>query len=127
MNYLFTAPTIAFTAGDRVIRKYVEGRSYTPYPALDAKGYAAKIQKLLKLYDWEIQQTQLNLLASHDTARLLSIADEDRDSVKLGTLLLLTFPGAPSIYYGDEVGLAGGIDPDSRRGFPVEADWDQDF
>ncbi|MEX0269307.1 glycoside hydrolase family 13 protein [Leptolyngbyaceae cyanobacterium UHCC 1019] len=127
MNYLFTAPTIAFTAGDRVIREYVEGRSYTPYPALDAKGYAAKIQKLLALYPWEIQQTQLNLLASHDTARLLSIADGDRDSVKLGTLLLLTYPGAPSIYYGDEVGLAGAIDPDSRRGFPLEADWDQDF
>ena len=127
MNYLFTAPTIAFAAGDRVIREYVEGRSYTPYPALDAKGYAAKIQKLLDLYPWEIQQTQLNLLASHDTARLLSIADEDRDSVKLGTLLLLTFPGAPSIYYGDEVGLAGAIDPDSRRGFPAEADWDQDL
>lgn len=127
MNYLFTAPTIAFTTGDRVIREYVEGRSYTPYPALDAKGYAAKIQNLLKLYDWEIQQTQLNLLASHDTARLLSIAGEDRDSVKLGTLLLLTFPGAPSIYYGDEVGLAGAIDPDSRRGFPAEADWDQDL
>ncbi|PZV04148.1 MAG: alpha-amylase [Leptolyngbya sp.] len=127
MNYLFTAPTIAFTAGDRVIREYVEGRSYTPYPALDAPGYAAKIQTLLDLYPWEIQQTQLNLLASHDTARLLSIAGEDRDSVKLGTLLLLTFPGAPSIYYGDEVGLAGGIDPDSRRGFPDEADWDQDL
>jgi cyclomaltodextrinase / maltogenic alpha-amylase / neopullulanase len=43
----------------------------------------------------------------------------------LATLLLLTFPGAVSIYYGDEVGLAGAIDPDSRRGFPSKSDWDQ--
>ena len=42
-------------------------------------------------------------------------------------LLLLTFPGAPSIYYGDEVGLEGALDPDSRRGFPEEAQWNLDI
>jgi len=125
MNYLFTAPTIAFTAGDRVIRHHVEDRSYEPYPALDAAGYGAKIQALLDLYPWEIQLTQLNLLASHDTARLLTIAGGDRASVELATLLLFTFPGAPSVYYGDEVGLPGALDPDCRRGFPPESDWDQ--
>ncbi|MFQ3618808.1 MAG: glycoside hydrolase family 13 protein [Cyanobacteriota bacterium] len=126
MNYLFTAPTIAFTAGDRVDLPLVENRSYRPYPALDAAGYAAKIQELLDLYSWEIHLTQLNLLDSHDTARLISIARGDRDSVKLATLLLLTFPGAPSIYYGDEVGLPGGSDPDCRRGFPTPDQWDRD-
>ena len=125
MNYLFTAPTIAFTAGDRVLLPLVEDRSYAPYPALDAVGYAAKIQALLALYPWEIQLTQLNLLASHDTARLLSIANGDKASVELATLLLLTFPGAPSIYYGDEVGLPGALDPDARRGFPIAANWEQ--
>jgi glycosidase len=57
----------------------------------------------------------------------MTIAGGDVDSVKLSTLLLLTFPGAPSIYYGDEVGLAGGIDPDSRRSFPQEANWNLDL
>jgi cyclomaltodextrinase / maltogenic alpha-amylase / neopullulanase len=123
MNYLFTGPTIAFAAGDRVILDQVESRDYKPYPLLSAPQYAEKIQNLLKLYDWQIQLTQLNLLASHDTARLLTIADSDVPSVELSTLLLMTYPGAPSIYYGDEVGLPGAIDPDSRRGFPVEADW----
>ena len=134
MNYLFTAPTIAFTAGDRVVMEYVENQSYEPYPALDATGYAAKIGQLLQLYPWEIQLTQLNLLDSHDTARLVSIASggkesplaEAQESVKLATLLLLTFPGAPSIYYGDEVGLVGAVDPDCRRGFPPEAAWKQE-
>jgi len=124
MNYLFTGPTIAFTAGDRVQREYVQDRSYEPYPALDAPGYAAKIQALLELYPWEIQLTQLNLLNSHDTARLITIAGGDRASMALANLLLFTFPGAPSIYYGDEVGLPGGLDPDCRRGFPPEANWD---
>ncbi len=124
MNYLFTGPTIAFVAGDRVDLDQVQGRDYEPFPPLFAAEYAEKIQSLLALYDWQIQLTQLNLLASHDTARLLSIAGRDRPSVEMATLLLLTFPGAPSIYYGDEVGLPGALDPDSRRGFPLEADWD---
>ncbi|BAC91587.1 glycoside hydrolase family 13 protein [Gloeobacter violaceus] len=123
MNYLFAAPTIAFTAGDRVQVQYVQDRSYRPYPALFAVEYKEAIDKLLGLYDWEIQLAQLNLLDSHDTARVLTIAGGDRASVELATLLLLTFPGAPSIYYGDEVGLPGGIDPDSRQGFPPESQW----
>lgn len=126
MNYLFAAPTIAFAAGDRVDLAQLEGRSYYPYPALFAKEYGDKIQQVLELYPWEIQLTQLNLLASHDTARLLSIAGGDKASVELATLLLLTFPGAPSIYYGDEVGLPGALDPDSRRGFPLQASWELD-
>ena len=126
MNYLFTAPTIAFTAGDRVIKEHVEAPSYYPYPALSAQAYGEEIEKLLALYPWKIQLTQLNLLNSHDTARLLTIASGDQASVELATLLLLTFPGAPSIYYGDEVGLPGAFDPDCRRGFPADQDWDQD-
>jgi cyclomaltodextrinase len=124
MNYLFTGPTIAFTAGDRVVRKLVESPSYEPYPPLSAQGYQQKIEHLLSLYSWEIQLAQLNLLNSHDTARLITIVGGDKASVELATLLLLTFPGAPSIYYGDEVGLEGGLDPDSRRGFPFEKSWD---
>lgn len=127
MNYLFAGPTIAFVAGDRVARKYAERQDYEPYPALDAPGYARKIEQLLGMYSPEARHAQLNLLASHDTARLLTLVGGDRPSIELATLLLLTFPGAPCIYYGDEVGLAGGNDPDCRRGFPAEARWDRDL
>lgn len=127
MNYLFTAPVMAFAAKEKVAMPLVESVGYFPYPALDAKGYAQAIDHLLNLYDWEIHQTQLNLLSSHDVARSLSVMSEDRASVKLANLLLLTFPGAPSIYYGDEVGLPGGLDPDCRRGFPKKEDWDEDL
>ncbi|MBE9223367.1 glycoside hydrolase family 13 protein [Cyanobacterium stanieri LEGE 03274] len=127
MNYLFTAPTMAFCGGDRILLEYVEQPCYEPYPAITAEEYQQKIEKLLDMYDWEITLTQLNLLASHDTARLLTIAGDDKKTVELCTLLLLTFPGAPSIYYGDEVGLPGGFDPDSRRGFPEESLWDKNL
>lgn len=115
MNYLFTGPTIAYTAGPRVIANEVRDRSYETMPPLSAAAYADKIDALLALYPWEIQLTQLNLLDSHDTARLVTIAGGDQGTVRLATILLLTFPGAPSIYYGDEIGLPGNLDPDCRR------------
>lgn len=122
MNYLFTGPTIAFTAGGSVRPELVAGRSYRPYPKISAPEYADVMERLLALYPWEIQLTQLNLLDSHDTARFLTLADGDESGVRLGALLLFTFPGAPCIYYGDEIGLTGGM-PDhwARRSFP----WDR--
>lgn len=125
MNYRFAEPTIAFTAGDRFSPEYIQPH-YEPYPALNALQYGDRIKELLALYDWEIQLTQLNLLNSHDTSRVFTATEEDRDSLHLATCLLLTFPGAPCIYYGDEVGLPGGKDPDCRRGFPEKVDWDLD-
>lgn len=125
MNYEFTGPAIAFAAGDRVQREMVEHHDYWPYPALDAPGYAAKLDRLFGLYDWSIHLAQLNLLDSHDTPRLLTLAGGDRDSLKLALFLMFTFPGAPCIYYGDEVGLAGAHDPDCRRSFPAPEHWDR--
>jgi cyclomaltodextrinase len=125
MNYPFTSATLAFTAGERVRMDLVERPHYYPYPPLDAEGYASKIQHLLNLYPWDIQLTQLNLMSSHDVARALSVVGEDKASMALATLLLFTYPGAPSIYYGDEVGLPGELDPDCRRTFPHEKDWNQ--
>lgn len=125
MNYLFTAPVIAFTAGDRVIQKMTEDRSYEPYPTLDAPGFARKIEALLGMYDWDITQVQMNLLDSHDTARMLTLASDDKASVRLATLFQMCYPGAPSIFYGDEIALPGALDPDSRRGMPWdESKWD---
>jgi len=128
MNYLFTAPVIALTAGDRVVIEMTKDRSYEPYPAIDAAEFARKIEALLRLYDWQHTLVQMNLLDSHDTARLLSMAQDDKASVRLATLFQMTYPGAPSIYYGDEIGLPGALDPDSRRGMPWDTStWDHDL
>jgi cyclomaltodextrinase len=127
MNYLFTEPVIQFCGQGHLVRDLaVTYHSYDPYPAIDGEHFAVKIEKAIFRYDWEIAQAQLNLLDSHDTARLLSICGGDKASVKLASLLLMTFPGAPSVYYGDEIGLPGGDDPDCRRTINWEqrASWD---
>ncbi len=47
-------------------------------------------------------------------------------SLRLALLAVMTLPGAPCIYYGDEVGMTGGLDPDNRGAFPRdEARWDR--
>ncbi|MER2600634.1 MAG: glycoside hydrolase family 13 protein [Caldilineales bacterium] len=60
----------------------------------------------------------MNLISSHDSPRMLNLLNNDKSKLKLVTLLQFTLPGAPSIYYGDEVGVSGGGDPDNRRTFP---------
>ncbi|MDJ0571941.1 MAG: glycoside hydrolase family 13 protein [Pleurocapsa sp. MO_192.B19] len=123
MNYRFTEATIAFVGGENYIPEYCQGE-LKPYPPISGAEYAIKIEALLELYDWEIQLAQLNLLDSHDTPRMLTTVGEDKSIFMLATVLLMTFPGAPSIFYGDEVGLPGGKDPDSRRVFPEPENWD---
>ena len=60
----------------------------------------------------------MNLIDSHDTSRFLNDAGGDKGKLKLAALFQMTYPGAPTIYYGDEVGVTGGNDPDSRRTYP---------
>ncbi len=136
MNYQFTSAIIAFAAGERVSPTLVEGRSYDPYPALDAVGFGQRIQRLLNLYDWEVTQVMLNLLDSHDTPRLISLARGDKATIRLATLFQMTYPGAPSIYYGDEIGIRGTTDyegpvndPDARWPFPWHdrEQWDMEL
>jgi glycosidase len=64
----------------------------------------------------------LNLLGSHDTPRLMTLAKSDVARVLLSYTALFTLPGVPMVYYGDEVGMEGGEDPDCRR--PMQ--WDSD-
>jgi len=123
MNYRFAEATIAFVGGEKYSPEYCQ-HELRPYPPISSAEYASRIEALLNLYNWEIQQTQLNLLDSHDTPRMLTTIGEDKARFKLATLLLMTFPGAPSIFYGDEIALPGGKEPDSRRAFPETDKWD---
>lgn len=129
MNYLFTKATMGFFVGEEMVPELVEGIGYAPVPALDAPQMAEEIEKLLALYPTEVTSVQLNLLGSHDTARFLSIAGGDRSALKLATLFQMLYPGAPCIYYGDELGLEGGKDPASRGTMPWQTPetWDKEL
>jgi glycosidase len=67
-------------------------------------------------------KTLWNLIDSHDTPRFLYKAGEDKEKLKLAAFLQFTMPGAPMIFYGDEVGMTGEDDPDCRRGML----WDEE-
>jgi neopullulanase len=64
-------------------------------------------------------------LGSHDTPRFKTLARGDASVYPLATLFQMTYPGAPSVYYGDEIGLEGRHDPGCRGSFPWdERQWD---
>ena len=128
MNYGFTAACIGFFVGDWLDPALVRGQGYEPVRPLDAEAFADQIEAMLNRYAPQVVHAQFNLLGSHDTARFLTVARDDKRLLKLAVLFQMTYPGAPSVYYGDEVGLRGGRDPDCRRAMPWDpAGWDADL
>jgi neopullulanase len=85
----------------------------------DGPSFAAELDRLLALYDPDVTAVMLNLLGSHDTPRLRTVLGGDSRAVRLAMLLVMTLPGAPCIYYGDDLGMGGHHDPDNRRAYPV--------
>lgn len=77
--------------------------------------FTNEIKKLLKDYSWDATLSNLNLLGSHDTERYLTLCKNNYDVFLLSYIFLFTFPGIPMIYYGDEIGMVGGEDPDCRK------------
>jgi neopullulanase len=127
MNYEMSKPLMAFTIGKHLdLRVLHQQANYHGIRhGIDAHEFANRIDHNLNLYRPDITYSQLNLLDSHDTPRFLSCASGDKDSLKLAWLFLFTYPGAPCIYYGDEVGVDGEHDPHCRKSFPWEQEkWD---
>lgn len=83
--------------------------------SIGPREFARRAMETYRSYPPEVAKNLMNLLGSHDTERFLTACGGDARRAKLGAALLLTWPGAPMVYYGDELGLAGGKDPDNRR------------
>jgi len=117
MNYQFTHACLGFFVDvDEDTRALTRGHGYGAIEPYDAPQFAQRLEDILAWYPRAIADAQLNLLDSHDTARFLTLAKGDASAVQLAYFTMMTYPGAPMIYYGDEVGMAGGPDPDCRRG-----------
>ncbi|HMB22048.1 MAG TPA: alpha-amylase family glycosyl hydrolase, partial [Anaerolineales bacterium] len=123
MNYEVTKPILAFFPGEHLDLRVLHQQSnyHGIQQAIDAHEFANRIDHNLQLYKPDITYSQLNLLDSHDTPRFLSCASGDKNALKLAWLFLFCYPGAPSIYYGDEVGVDGEHDPACRKAFPWDA------
>lgn len=112
MNYAFTKACMDYYAFD----------------TLDASGFAAKLNHLLMRNTRQVNRMMLNLLDSHDTHRFYTLLNKNKNRLLSALAVMCTFVGVPCIYYGTEICLEGGYDPDSRRCFDWnEENWDQDF
>ncbi|HEX5941226.1 MAG TPA: glycoside hydrolase family 13 protein, partial [Anaerolineales bacterium] len=128
MNYDIAKPILGFFPGKHLDLRVLHQQSnyHGIRQSIDAYEFANRIDHNLRLYRPDITSSQLNLLDSHDTPRFLSCASGDKESLKLAYLFLFGYPGAPCIYYGDEIGLDGEHDPGCRKSFPwEESKWDQ--
>lgn len=117
-------------------RKYVFGReldSVTNYPFrnaviefltgnIDSYMFERRILSLYENYPEEIFYSNLNVLGTHDTERILTALDKKGKNniqfLKMAVTIQMTMPGVPLIYYGDEAGLSGGGDPLNRKTYP---------
>lgn len=79
---------------------------------------ARRVLNLKENYPRAAFYSNLNNLGSHDTVRIKSALRKNMDKLRLAYIMMFMTPGVPTIYYGDEVGLTGGEDPDNRRPFP---------
>ena len=111
MNYIFRNTVLAYAAGG------------------DARTLVPNLELIREHYPPQAFHALMNLLSSHDQARSLHVlgwhddADAAQEALakrryRLALLFQMTYPGAPAVYYGDEVGVTGGDDPDNRRTYP---------
>jgi glycosidase len=124
MNYPLAEAILGFTAGPDLdldtVRAHDMYREYL-HPLSGAE-FGRRLTDLSATYEPAVVEAQLNLLGSHDAPRLRTIVGGGLDRVRMATLLQMTLAGAPCIYYGDEIGMTGGVDPANRGAFT----WDEE-
>ena len=97
------------------------------------------VMSIVENYPWQVTLCNMNLLGTHDTARILTALVDDfdgpreekarrrlsrnqfdvaRDRLMMASFLQYTLPGSPSLYYGDEACMEGYRDPFNRRPYP---------
>lgn len=114
MNYIFRNTVLDYAKGG------------------DAASLYRNLELLREVYPPQALYALMNLLSSHDVARSLHVLGDEgehtaaakavdaKQRLRLAIFFQMTYPGAPAIYYGDEVGVTGGDDPYNRAPYPWE-------
>ena len=82
---------------------------------IDAMEFTDRVTDMLMRYREQTVYAQLNVLDSHDVSRFLSVCHEDEKLYALALVFQMTFPGMPSVFYGDEQGITGILEKDYRH------------
>ena len=138
MNYRFRKAVLGFGRDTR----WVDNDGGQEIDPLTPSGFVRAFQAIEEDYPEPVFLSAMNLLDSHDTNRIVHVLNEAgftgsgydrepvdgfadaRDRVELVSALQMTLPGAPTVYYGDEVGLTGygydvpRDDPYNRQPYP---------
>lgn len=101
INYPFRQAIIDYVIGD-----------------ITAENCKRHMLSIYENYPRDIFYSNMNLLGNHDTERVLTKLRGDIRNLELAVLMIMTLPGVPLVYYGDEAGLTGGKDPDNRKTYP---------
>jgi alpha-glucosidase len=98
-------------------------------PKINGAQLVASIQEFNASIPWRSLTASMLLLDSHDTARFRTVVLGDKKAHIAAMTMMLTYPGVPSIFAGDEIGLEGSWGEDSRRTINWEdrSQWDIEF
>jgi alpha-glucosidase len=87
------------------------------------------IQEFNASIPWRSLTASMMLLDSHDTARFRTVVLGDKKAHLSAMTMMLSYPGVPSIFAGDEIGLEGSWGEDARRtiNWEDQSNWDLEF
>lgn len=98
-------------------------------PKISGKQFVDTIKNFNGSIPWRALVASMILLDSHDTPRFRTIVSGDKAKHKAAMAMLLSYPGVPSIFMGDELGFEGNSGEDARRtiNWDDRSGWDHEF
>lgn len=85
------------------------------YRSISVEQFKQRVNSYLINFNSNVINTLVNIIGTHDTPRFLTLCENNKKRFELGIVLQFTLPGIPLIYYGDEIGMNGGGDPECRQ------------
>ncbi len=124
MNYFACARPIREFVGEIDLFQQRKEELQFSLKKMTAKNFKNRITQYYGKLPYVMQEIQFNLIDSHDVSRLHNNTSISFEDYKAAVVLYFTLPGAPCIYYGDEVGIQGKNDVEGCR-YPMP--WSKDM